>query len=108
MGIENNPDWNFKDLEEMMGSIKALTRNNEESKGIFIGPSMAPHFLLITRTPFVVAFMNLHRQGCRLQAQIFAAWMASRPSTVTDDARHSGDQGPDCDRSFKAARSKYI
>jgi len=43
--IESNVDWNFKDLEEMMGSVKALKRNSEESKGIFIGPSMAPLFL---------------------------------------------------------------
>jgi len=68
----------------MMGSIKALTRNNEESKGIFIGPSMAPHFLLITRTPFVVAFMNLHSQGCRLQAQILRhGWQADLQRLLT-------------------------
>ncbi len=40
--IENNTDWNFKDLEEMPGSAKALKRNNRERNGILIGPSMAP------------------------------------------------------------------
>ena len=44
MGIENNTDWNFKDLEEMLWSAKALKRNNEESNGIFIGPSKTPRF----------------------------------------------------------------
>ena len=42
VGIENNTDRNFKDLEEMLGSAKALKRNNEESNGILIGPSMVP------------------------------------------------------------------
>jgi len=44
VGIENNTDWNFKDLEEMLWSAKALKRNNEESNGIFIGPSKTPRF----------------------------------------------------------------
>jgi hypothetical protein len=38
VGIENNTDWNFKDLEEMMGSAKTLKRNNGECEGILIGP----------------------------------------------------------------------
>ena len=45
VGIENNADWNFKDLQEILGSAKTLKRNNKESKGILIGPSMAPFFL---------------------------------------------------------------
>jgi len=44
VGIENNVDWNFKDLEEMLGNAKALKRNNGEHQGILIGPSMAPRF----------------------------------------------------------------
>jgi len=44
VGIENNADWDLKDLEEMLGSAKSLKRNNRECKGILIGPSMAPHF----------------------------------------------------------------
>ncbi len=44
VGIENNTRWSFKDLEEMLRSAKALKRNNEESSGILIGPSMAPRF----------------------------------------------------------------
>jgi hypothetical protein len=45
VGIENNSEWNFKDLEEMLGNAKALIRNVKECKGILIGPSMAPHFM---------------------------------------------------------------
>jgi hypothetical protein len=37
-GIENNTNWNFKGLEEMSRSAKALKRNNRESNGILIGP----------------------------------------------------------------------
>lgn len=44
VGIENNADWDFKDLEEMLGSAKALKRNDEESEGILIGPLKAPCF----------------------------------------------------------------
>jgi len=44
VGIENNTDRNLKDLEEMLGNTKALRRNNWESKGILVGPSMAPRF----------------------------------------------------------------
>jgi hypothetical protein len=42
--IENNTDWNFKDLEEILRNAKVLIRNTGECKGILIGPSMAPHF----------------------------------------------------------------
>jgi hypothetical protein len=41
VGIENNTSWSFKDLEEMLRSVKTLKRNNEESSGILIGASMA-------------------------------------------------------------------
>ena len=44
VGIENNANRNFKDLEGMTGNSKTLKRNNEESRGILIGPSMAPRF----------------------------------------------------------------
>ncbi len=44
VGIENNTDRNFKDLEEMLGSAKTLKRNNRECKGILIGPLKAPRF----------------------------------------------------------------
>jgi len=44
VGIENNTDWNFKDLEEMLGIAKALKRNDKESDRILIGPSTAPRF----------------------------------------------------------------
>jgi len=45
VGIENNAELNFKDLEEMLGSVMALKKNNKECKGIRIGPSIAPVFL---------------------------------------------------------------
>jgi hypothetical protein len=44
VGVENNSDWNFKDLEEMAGNAKALKKNSKEFDGILIGPSMVPHF----------------------------------------------------------------
>ncbi len=44
VGIENNTNRNFKDLEEMTGNAKTLTRNSKERKEILIGPSMAPCF----------------------------------------------------------------
>jgi len=31
--IENNSEWNFKDLEEMMGSAKTLKRHGGECEG---------------------------------------------------------------------------
>ena len=51
VGIENNSDWNFKDLEEMLGSAKTLKRNNGECEGILIGPSMAPRFFRVIEIP---------------------------------------------------------
>jgi hypothetical protein len=44
VGIENNANWNFKDLEEMPGNTKTLKRNSKEFVEILIGPSMAPRF----------------------------------------------------------------
>jgi hypothetical protein len=49
--IENNTDWNFRDLEEMLGSAKALKRNNRRHEGILIGPSRAPSEFLVTEIP---------------------------------------------------------
>jgi hypothetical protein len=42
VGIENNTGRSLKDLEGILGNANALKRNNEESSGILIGPSMAP------------------------------------------------------------------
>ncbi len=72
MGIENNPDWNFKDLEEMIGSVKALKMNSEESKGI--GPSMA-HVAQISRL--------YHCDQRRVREQ-------SRKTRLRDDLRSPG------------------
>lgn len=51
VGVENNTAWNFKELEEMLGSVKALIRNNRECKETLIGPSMAPHFFEFLKIP---------------------------------------------------------
>ncbi len=51
MGIENNTEWNFKDLEEMLRSAKALKRNDRECKEILIGPLKAPRFFLAAEIP---------------------------------------------------------
>ena len=40
VGIENNSEWNFKDLEEMLGNAKALIRNDKDAKESLL----APHF----------------------------------------------------------------
>ena len=39
---ENNADWNFRDLEEMLRNAKSQWRKNREPEGILNGPSMAP------------------------------------------------------------------
>ncbi len=77
VGIENNADRNFKDLEEMLGSAKELKRNNRECKGILIGPLMAPRFSRPPRFRHSV-FHSLSKSCSRLRAQNFAARMASR------------------------------
>ncbi len=51
----------------MLRSAKALKRNNEESNGIFIGPSMAPRFFESVK--FVRhGFPLLPYVACRLRA----------------------------------------
>src|SRR5260370_32311916 len=44
VGIENNDEWNFKDLRGMARSAKSLKRNDGERKGILIAPSKLPRF----------------------------------------------------------------
>jgi hypothetical protein len=41
VGIENNTEWNFKDLEEMLRNAKVQIRNNGECTGTLIGPSFS-------------------------------------------------------------------
>ena len=52
MEVESNAKRNFKDLEERRRSAKALKRNNTESSGILIGPSMVPRFFEVRKIPF--------------------------------------------------------
>ena len=49
MGIENNDEWNLRDLRGMRRNIKALKRNDGERKGILIAPSKLPRFSLGVR-----------------------------------------------------------
>jgi len=51
VGIENNTEWNFKDLEEMLGSAKELKRNNRECKGILNWPLNGPSFFSTIEIP---------------------------------------------------------
>jgi hypothetical protein len=46
VGIENNNEWNFRDLAGMRENIKSLKKNTGELEGIFIGPLKAPRFFL--------------------------------------------------------------
>ncbi len=70
VGIENNTDRNFKDLEEMLGSAKTLKRNNRECKGILIGPLKAPRFSSADEIPLSWIFRPLPWKQSRLRAQI--------------------------------------
>jgi hypothetical protein len=80
VGIGNDTDRNIKDLEEMMGSAKALIRNIRESKGILIGPSMAPRFFAIEIASRAVLAT---RKLMSVSGQNFAARMANRrPKTL--------------------------
>jgi hypothetical protein len=39
VGIENNDEWNFKDLRGMGRNVKSLKRNDEACKEILSAPS---------------------------------------------------------------------
>ena len=81
VGIENNTEWNLKDLEEMLGSAKSLKRNNRECKGILIGPSMAPHFSG-AEIPFLFSF-SLHEEWRRLPVK--SSGTDGKPTTTPLD-----------------------
>jgi hypothetical protein len=83
--VENNTDWNFKDLEETLGSAKTLKRNDGGSSGILIGPSMAPRFFEVAKISLCRFFAHPPRQASRLRAQIPRhGWHADFLSTVQD------------------------
>ena len=44
MGIENNDEWNFKDLRGTRRNVKSLKRNERACKGILIAPPKLPRF----------------------------------------------------------------
>ena len=78
MGIENNTEGNFKDLEEMLGNAKGLRRNNRECEGILIFPSMAPQFFGVHEIPSPVSFSPTALGARSASGPNFAARMASR------------------------------
>jgi hypothetical protein len=118
VGIENNTDWNSKDLEEMLRSDKSLKRNNGESSGILIGPSMAPRFFfasmkflrdgfsptaldtesasgpnLAARTASRLINLELSLRQCRTQDVLIrtAPRAAACESSVNHDGGHAAD-----------------
>jgi hypothetical protein len=66
VGIENTTGRNFKELEGILGNVKALKRRNGKCKGILIGPLMTPRFSLARSN---------RKAGC---GSNFAARMANR------------------------------
>src|SRR5260370_33523111 len=59
VGIENNNDWNFRDLAEMRKNSKSLKKNTGELEGILIGPLKAPRSLSATEIPSLWVFRPL-------------------------------------------------
>jgi len=53
VGIENNTNWNFRNLAGMRENPKSLKKNYRELKGILIGPLKAPRFLGDWDSPIV-------------------------------------------------------
>jgi hypothetical protein len=83
VGIENNTDWNFKDLEEMLRSAKAL--KDRECKEILIGPLKAPRFFLAAEIPsWGLSPPALDTKSA--SGPNFAAWMASRQIKPRQDS----------------------
>jgi hypothetical protein len=67
----------------MLGSAKTLKRNNQESSGILIGPSMAPRFFRASEIPSPWVFHPLPKVGSRLRAQILRhGWQADDSTPV--------------------------
>src|SRR5271170_1839802 len=72
VGIENNDEWNFKDLRGTRRNVKSLKRNERACKGILIAPPKLPRFFSgveILRPLFVRNVGSVSK---------FAARMASR------------------------------
>lgn len=91
MGVENNSDGNFKDLEEMVGSAKALKKNNKEFDGILIGPSMVPHFFGLSEILSAWVFHPLPQLPSRLRAQILRhGWQADKEARITSGKKPAG------------------
>src|SRR5260370_27867901 len=57
-------------LEGMLGNTKALKRNDKESNGILVGPSMAPRFFRADQIPSWCVFRPLPQIQSRLRAKI--------------------------------------
>lgn len=70
----------------MRGNAKSLKRNDEESKRILIGPSMAPRFFRVGEVPSAWVFHPLPKIGSRLRAQISRhGWQADDRTQFAPD-----------------------
>jgi hypothetical protein len=87
VGIENNADRNFKDLEEMLGSAKELKRNNRKCKGILMALNGPPFFSTIEIPSQCISFTVQVAQSAL--GSNFAARMASRRNFVNMLDRNS-------------------
>src|SRR3974390_1125790 len=55
-------------LEEMLGGVKTLKRNDREPSGILIGPSIAPRSFEVPKIPSLWFWVDPPSQGSRLRA----------------------------------------
>ena len=82
VGIENNNDWNFRDLEEMRENTKLLKKNTGGLDGILNWPLKGPSFFLCHRDSFVVDFSPTALDTKSASGPNSAARMASRLANV--------------------------
>ena len=78
VGIENNDDWNLKDLREMRRNAKALKRNNEACKEILIAPSKLPRFSRLLKFQRCAIFTQDSGSGVGIEPN-FSSLSVSRP-----------------------------
>ena len=93
VGVENNADCNFKGLEEMLGSAKALKRNNRKSSGILIGPQWPLVLSRFRKIPSSWSFGPLAMKRKSASGLNSAARMASRCLDSSPEANLSLNGG---------------
>src|SRR5260370_3584777 len=97
VGIENNDEWNFKDLRGMSRNTKSLKRNNEACKGILIAPSKLPRFSSVVDILKVEFSTHHYLQLRSVSSPRIAARMASRHFAWTTNVplgSETGRSGP--------------